>query len=202
MKKLKLLPLLGVGLLALVGCSGSNNEISHKKAQSLYDPEAAAGYDVPTEPARNSDLEPDGQPSEVIALKEGTSVEQITARLVLTDAYTYMSIFHDGYLIDNTSFTFEATDENFYQLAREFQEKPTYTLDGKKLTTSFTGSTEIEMETVKYGLAMHFEAKYNKVGLIYEASYELVVATDLNKSSADTKLRYVGNISANWKEIH
>ena len=201
MKKLKYLPVLGVGLLALVGCSSSNNEISHRKAQGLYSQDAALSYGEQSH-TRESALEPGGSPSEVIALKDGTDVAAITARLCMTEIYTNLSIFHDSYSVDNISFFFDSVDENFYQLAHSFQEKPTYTLDGKQLTVSFTGSTNMEIEAAQYGLAMHFEAKFNKVGLIYEAGYELVVAADLNKSSAETKLRYVGELTAKWAEIH
>lgn len=208
MKKLRYLPLLGVALLALTGCS-SNNEISHKKAQSLYNQEAALAYQLRNSETKNS-LEPaseGGAPTEVVAVKGNTEEEkaekiaQITTRLCLTELYGYLSVYHIE-IPDNTSFFFDANDENFYQLAHFFLEKPTYTLDGKKLTTNFTGSTKTTIEATEYGLAMHFEAKYNKVGLIYESSYELVVTTDLNKTTAETVLRYEGSITADWTIPH
>lgn len=201
MKKFKLLPLLGVTLLGLVGCSGSSNEISHKKAQRVYDPDAATGWAVAGEAIRETDLE--GTPSEIISIKDGAGadyVDSITTKLCLTELYGYLSIFTEGYSLDSLSYSFANTDDNMYQLAKYFQEKPTYILDGKKLSVSFTGSTKAEIETVQFGFAMNFEAKFNKAGIISEAQYELVVATDLNKQTADTKLRYLGEFKATWQE--
>lgn len=204
MKKMKLLPLLGVALLGLVGCSGSSNEISHKKAQRVYDPDWATGWTIDGTATRKTDLTFGGTPSEVISVKKGAGadyVDSITAKLCLTDIYGYLSIFEDGYSLDSLSYSFANTDDNIYQMAKYFQEKPTYTLDGKIMTVSFTGSTQEVVEATKLGLAMFFEAKYNKAGIITEAQYELVATTDLNKKNeADTKLRYLGEFKATWQE--
>ena len=203
MKKLKYLPLLGVGLLALAGCSSSAGEVSRKKARRLYDESAIIAYNVYINAGdRSCSFDNDKDP-EVISKSDGTSVEGVTNDVLLTDIYEKLYLFYENPIIANDVAFFNNVDDNcIYPLAGLFQEKPTYNLDGKKLTASFTGSMKQNINDKDYGFAMNFEAKFNKHGLLTNAEFELVVATDLNKQSADTKLRYTGQVKTTIQEVH
>ena len=198
MKKLKLLPLLGAGLLALTGCSSSANEISRSKSLKLYKYEEAEGYfGEKVEGKCYSSFEPGSAP-EVVKLKSGTDVTEITNKVISADFFSALIHFEDNDIVVQTCFYDEYEEANIYNAAKVLGEVPTYNLEGKVLTVSFTGATQ-GLYDGKYGFALHLEAKYNKVGLLYKSSFLLAVSTDLNASNeAQTVLKYRGNLQYTW----
>ena len=201
MKKMKLLPLLGAALLALTGCGSSGGEITRKEARKLYNPNDIGGYNVYLDTrACSFDY---GVGPEVLRLKEGTSIEGVTNSVISSGIYEKLYLFHENPIIaSDVTFFNNVDDECAYVLADMFEEKPTYTVDGKKATISFTGSTQMKLNEKNYGFAMYFEAKFSKKGFVTKSSFELVVATDLKDKSAETMLRYTGSIKTIIQEVH
>ena len=198
MKKIKYLPLLGASLLALAACSSGSNEISRKKALAYYDPDAAIGYFVSDPRIQVSALH-DTSLVEVVKIHKNTSVEAVTSDVASTEIYSDLNYFQDAYYPTVQETFFNDYEPLMKSLATFFQEKLTYDLENKKVSFHFTGSTEKEVNDVKYGYALHLEAKFNKVGLLTESKYQLVVTADIAKDGAvDTNLKYSGILKFTW----
>ena len=183
MKKLKYLPLLGASLLALTACGSSNNEISEVKALSLYDTSTASQYSLVAEKSSvNSDIDAD-----------------VKANLA-SDVFVYLPEFEDTFIaIANPIDCFfgQSKVDSLKELVKYFNEKMTYTLEGKNLTAEFTGSTE----TDTYGLAMNYVAKYQKAGLLKSAHYTLSYAVDADKDGkSDSVTVYHGDLTLVWQK--
>ena len=203
MKKMKILPLLGVALLALTGCNKGGGEVTRGQAKKQYQDTNPAEYHLANFDHWNSiDEGAAGDPEqlhypEVVngRLKAGTSITDVSGALVTLDMYGYLYYFHENQGLDNNDVYFNNADELTFKLAKFFQEDgATYTLDGKLVKSYFTGSKEVEVSGVKYGLAMYYEVNYDKHGFITEASFSLAVTADYNakKGYAETVLMYRG----------
>ena len=209
MKKIKFLPLLAVGLLALVGCGSSGGqEISRKKALEKYDPAQTDRYTLSMyerengiDTALREDKQSPYYPEAVNGKLKGGDAEivAIAGQLATTEMYEKLFYFQENVGLDKSDVFFNNFDDYTLELAKIFQETPTYTVDGKKLEAHFTGSVEIKVAEKDYGLAMHYVANFNKVGLLTSTTFELIVATDLNaKNEVETLLRFKGYLNCEY----
>ena len=206
MKKMKLLPLLGVSLLTLVGCSSGGNEISRTQARSKYDPEVVNDFYLQGSDRHNgidtalrADEEDPYYPV-YIKDKKKSEIGAVASVLSTTPVYSELDFFQENAALDVEKTFFNAIDDRIYTVAEVFQEKPTYTVDGRKSKVHFTGSTSFKLADKEYGLAMYLEANFDKYGLLTEASYEMVAATDLNdKKEADTLIRFTAKITCTYE---
>ena len=183
MKKLKLLPLLGVGLLALTGCGSSNNEISEVKALSLYQLSVAEQYSLVSEKSSfNTDIDAGVKAQ----FEEGV--------------FSNIPEFDESFIAFATPancFFGQAKADSLKTLANYFQEYMTYTLDGKSLTAEFTGSNDNE----EYGIAMNCSFKYQTAGLIKSAHYTFSYAVDTNgDGKSDSVNVYHADLKLTWQK--
>lgn len=212
MKKIKFLPLLAVGLLALVGCGSSGGqEISRNKARTLYSEDVVDQYVLHIEDRWNSfdsvgSVDPEGPDAWKLPqvwnkkLKNGTTIEDVTAAVTTTDVYYNLQVFHQNQPISTTDGFMNHLDESIGHLAEEFQENSTYTLDGHKLKVHFTGSMDTTISEKEYALAMYFEVNFNKLGLLTNAKFELMASTDFNadKNTSETILKFAGELKCSY----
>ena len=208
MKKIKFLPLLAVGLLALVGCNSSGGqEISRNKARSLYDEHVVYEYTLNAPDRWNgidialSSTPEDKHYPQFIDGKSAMSIPDVAAALSTTEVYGYISLFHNNTPVDITDAFFNNTDEPIGHLAEEFQEEATYLLEGKELKVHFTGSMDTTIGGKEYALAMYFEIQFNKKGLATKGQFELMAATDLDKTEASTLIRFDGEFVFTYTEL-
>ena len=203
MKKIKLLPLLAVGILALTGCNSAGQQISKGKAESLYDGIDYNDYGVSHIANRNGIdsafyVDPDDEYYPVyVNNKKNSTVTDVAGDLKTSDVYSYLQYFHEGEGLDEKDVFFGFADINGEKLATLFKEDVTYTLEGKKLVTHFTGSADLEINGKRYGLAMFYEVNYDRNGFIKTAKFNLAVSTDYNadKNEAGTIMRFKGDLT-------
>ena len=183
MKKLKLLPLLAVGLLALTGCGSSNNEITEVKALSLYQLSIAEQYSIVTE---KSSFTTDIDAGVKAQFEEGV--------------FSNIPEFNESFIAfanPTNCFFGQAKADSLKSLANYFKEFMTYTLDGKSLTAEFTGSNSNE----GYGIAMNCYFKYQSAGLIKSAHYSFSYAVDTdNDGKSDSVNVYHGDLTLVWQK--
>ena len=213
MKKIKFLPLLAVGLLALVGCGSSDGqEISQGKAESLYENTVVAEFAVSQIDHRNgidsaAYVEPTDPYYPVVVngkLKSGTTIGDVAAAITTTYVYQYLEYFHENQGLDANDVFFGKADIDSEKLATLFQEKVTYTLEsGRRVKAHFTGSMKQDIEDKQYGFAMYYEMNYDKNGFVKTAKFDLVVSTDYNESKkeVDTVIKFKGDLTIEMTKL-
>ena len=193
MKKLKLLPLLGAGLLALVGCSsGDGQEISRNQAKKMYESAQPAEMHLDIDDKWNgieyfeyadpSDLDYKTRYPEISKKKNDASVATMVADLKSDEIFNGgLTLFHETVGHDMNDIVFLTVDTLMYDLATLFEEKPTYELTGKSVKEYFTGSTEYKINEKMYAFALYLETKFDANGYVSKTKFELVVGTDFKE---------------------
>lgn len=191
MKKLKLLPLLGAALLVLTSC-GEAGETSQEKAYAYYDYSVAEQY--------NNNLKDISYGPMVVESNDG-----------IHDPATGYTYFKNNYLAwfydDTASFTPDKCFLKYNDLdatipiATKFGEEVTYNLEGKRITTHFTGSTT-PGDSDSFSFAMYYTLRYNAVGLIEYGTFDLWGSSPEDTNSGiRTLFKVTGKVVLNWVKI-
>lgn len=191
MKKFRFLSLGALALLALTGCSSEGGEITEKEAKAMYKVEKTAGYvgEVKVGPASTEVIETyDKAIIEVEAYFTDFAVKHLLHYAQV--AVTPLECFFDYDLVETKS------------LGKLFGESITYTVEGKKVSTSFTGSHSETIEKREYSMALYFTSRYNKLGLLEHSAFNYAIAS--MKSGAkevDTKIKGSCSLDITWSKV-